>query len=774
MFKLAFCYIKKMKRNTIICITGIAVSIMLLFSLVQIGELIISNYKNMILSVSNYDYFITDLDKETADEIQERYQSRYRMTQFIPWARSVENAAIYHDLIGAAGDWMSLFQVELLEGAAPTGKNEICLQQSYVEEKGIRVGDTLSLPLEIGYMTETSADFTVSGILSNPPAYRSGIYMFVSIDTAENILQGIDREQLAEDPAYIEYILMNSNGFPNEEDSNELYSYIFQTYGKDVFQNIQVNERKLELESDQGIYHLLSAAIWGIVIFIAVVMTIFIYYMMQISFQSKMNQYGTMRALGAGNAGIGRMILSELFIYGCVGMSLGCLAGILFNKIFAKTFIRIFVGDQIDRIQTSYRMVLYVMGLVAVSIIVIYLRIMLGLRKKKPIELIHSTDHVVKKKFFICKNNIVEMVVNNSFRNKRSSSALLVTMTLAFLAVLFLGNSLGSISFEMDKTMLAFADLEVSVILDIEALTGESKIEEEDLGALAQYADEVYYQGWETEYSAYDDNGENLTRIWIYSQNLMDQLIRMQHLDRGTRVVYAGQDEQEITEKQIILKDGNENSIPVRIDAVVDMGWSSLAGEIATGIPLIIIGEEYARELFGREPRWVDVYLAGNSLNTNDVREILPANKYVIYDLYNVMGEAFTQMQAMLILITYMMAALIGLVVFMITSIVKQNFEHRRKEIGMMRAIGASQSRMERMLCGEIFILVILACMLASVLVAPVSMYVYKILNGEAGMGTTGYLIGIPVTLLLCGIVIYGNVRKCMKEKTMELLRSEG
>lgn len=76
----------------------------------------------------------------------------------------------------------------------------------------------------------------------------------------------------------------------------------------------------------------------------------------------------------------------------------------------------------------------------------------------------------------------MEMVVNNSFRNKRSSSALLVTMTLAFLAVLFLGNSLGSISFEMDKTVFAFADLEVSVILDMEALMGESKMEEEIFG----------------------------------------------------------------------------------------------------------------------------------------------------------------------------------------------------------------------------------------------------------------------------------------------------
>lgn len=229
----------------------------------------------------------------------------------------------------------------------------------------------------------------------------------------------------------------------------------------------------------------------------------------------------------------------------------------------------------------------------------------------------------------------------------------------------------------------------------------------------------------------------------------MEQLIRMQHLDRGTRVVFTCQDEQELPENQIILKAESRNSISVKVDAVVDMGWPNLAGEIATGMPLIIIKEEYAKELFGREPRWVDVYLSGNGLNMNDVREILPANKYVIYDLYNVMDEAVTQMQAILILISHMIVALIGLVVFMITSIVKQNFEHRRKEIGMMRAIGASQRRMERMLCGEVYILVILACMLASVLVAPVSMYVYEIINGVAGIGTTGYLIGMRFSRIL-------------------------
>ena len=770
MFRLAFCYIKKMKRNTIICITGIAVSIMMLFSLIQIGELILDNYRNMILAVSTYDYTISGLDKETADEIHERYQSRYRMQQAIYFAQSYENNDY---VIGVKGDWNDILRMDLLEGAAPEGRNEICVEESYARRKNLQVEDTFSLPLMVGGNVELTVDFTVSGITADAPSYSDQAYMLVSIDTAESILQDADKEQLLENPEYVEYILMNKEGFPDEEDAFEFYDHIFNTYGSDVYKNISWNERKEELESNQGTYYYMSMAIWYIVAFIAVVMTIFIYYMMQISFQSKMDQYGTMRALGSSNAGIGRLIIDELIIYGCAGMVLGCLAGIAFNSIFAKTIIFIFVGDNITQVSISWRMILYVLSIVAVSMAAVYLRMMIGLRKKKPIELIRNTDHVVKKKLFTCKNNMVEMAVNNSFRNKRSSSALLVTMTLAFLAVLLLGNGAGSISFDLGDTMFAFADLEVTVKPGMEALLGQSQIEEDDFETLRQYADEIYCQGWEIEYHAYDDNGEPLTQVWVYSQNLMEKLIRMQHLNRETRVVASFSDGRELTGKQIVLKNPDGDSIPVEIDGMADAGWSNLAGQIAPRNAIIIIGEDYARELFGREPRWMDAYISGKDLSTDEMEQLLPVDTYTIYDFANIMGDAVTMMQTMIILVAYMLVALMGLVVFMITSIVKQNFDHRRKEIGMMRAVGADIRSMEFMLCGEVFVLVFIAGVIASLIAAPISMYVYNVINEEAGMAVNGYLIGLPVTLLLCGVVIYGNVRKCMKQKTMELLRSE-
>ena len=113
---------------------------------------------------------------------------------------------------------MTIFQMKLLEGAAFTGKNEICLQQSYDEEKEIRVGDTISLPPKIGYTTETSADFVVSVILSNLPAYHAGrlkdigfVFQSFNLITVlsiwENITLPIKFAGMSVDEKYVEELM---------------------------------------------------------------------------------------------------------------------------------------------------------------------------------------------------------------------------------------------------------------------------------------------------------------------------------------------------------------------------------------------------------------------------------------------------------------------------------------------------------------------------------------------------------------------------------------
>lgn len=775
MLKLAFRYIKREKKNTAICIAGIAVSVMLLFSLVQIGELILVEYREQLLSLSwAHDVHIESLDQKTADEIYKKYEEQYTLAEEISFAYTAEKTGLPARVSGMRGsNFLAAYKMEMLEGTVPADKSEICLSQAFARERGLQVGDTVTLPMAIIELgIEVTEDFTVSGISTDPVWYEASAFLLVTQERAEEILKDAGVKEV---PWYADYILMNENGFPDDEEVTAMTLYLFDTYGKDIMKKIFFSERKQQLREDGVFYTGISAVIWGVIAFIAVVMAIFIYYMMCLNFQSKMGQYGTMRALGAGNKAIGRMILGELFLYGCGGIVPGCLGGILFNKAFAGFFIRIFVGSKVEQITVSWQMLLWVVGITAAVMLTVWFKLMLELKKKTPVEMLHDTGHVVKKKIFTCKNSLTEMAVNNSFRDKRSARALLTTMTLAFLAVILVGNGLDSVPFELGDTPYAFSDFDVSIPMSLELLMGEVRMEEADRQTLETCADKVYLQGYMPEYAPYTESGEQLGRICIYSRNLMEKLISMQHLPKDTRVVFSGSDEEDLQGARIFLKNDAGGVIPVTVDVVMDNDnrFEALLGVGTTSNTNLIIEEGYAKELFGQEPQWVEAFVSGKDLTITDLQDVLPSGRYIVTDLANIFGYAVTQIQMIIILLGYMMVALTGLVAFMITSIVRQNFEHRKKEIGMMRAVGATRRKLEGMLWGEVFVLVALAGIAAAALAAPISAYAYYCMNEETGMGTGGYLAGGPAVLLFCGAVIYGNIRKCMKGNIIRLLRSE-
>jgi ABC-type antimicrobial peptide transport system permease subunit len=127
----------------------------------------------------------------------------------------------------------------------------------------------------------------------------------------------------------------------------------------------------------------------------------------------------------------------------------------------------------------------------------------------------------------------------------------------------------------------------------------------------------------------------------------------------------------------------------------------------------------------------------------------------------------------MLVLIAYMIVAIVFLAVFLITSIVRENFECRKKEIGMMIAVGARKGQVTSILCGEMLLLILVAEMFALIVSIPVSAYIYQVINDKAGLELVGFIVGIPLVVILSGIVVFINVQKCLQGKAIDLLRCE-
>lgn len=80
MLKFIFSNMVRAKKTAALCILGISVSIMMLFSLVQIGETMTAYYDDMLLSCSDYDVSIREINPTATKDIQMHYQDIYDTT----------------------------------------------------------------------------------------------------------------------------------------------------------------------------------------------------------------------------------------------------------------------------------------------------------------------------------------------------------------------------------------------------------------------------------------------------------------------------------------------------------------------------------------------------------------------------------------------------------------------------------------------------------------------------------------------------------------------
>lgn len=76
-FHLVFSYIKGYRKNTILSILGIAFSVMLMFSLLQMGEMMLSQFRHMVGDYPTADFQIRNFDFEELDEIYSYLQKNH-------------------------------------------------------------------------------------------------------------------------------------------------------------------------------------------------------------------------------------------------------------------------------------------------------------------------------------------------------------------------------------------------------------------------------------------------------------------------------------------------------------------------------------------------------------------------------------------------------------------------------------------------------------------------------------------------------------------------
>ena len=763
MFKIALEYVKKEKRNSFIIFFGISISIIMFFSLIQIGGNLKSEYKNIMKSYSAYDMYIDNLEYEDMANIHNMYKDKYYMTQITAFADICDGNYVNY-VQGVDGAWEKTFMCDILEGTNDIGKNEIYVEYDYAEKKNITVGDTISLKLQDIDGKEIEWEFTVGGIVTNLPSRSSSEYFFVSMDTAREIISEADFN--IGYGGYIEYFLIDEDDYP-EEELSDISSTLFDIYGKDVFRNKHENDTKIAyFEDNKYAFSSLSKVCYLFVGFIVLVLVIFLYYILNLELERKRTQYGTMRALGMSQGKLIKITLYQLLIYGSVSVVIGIVGGYILNKFTSKTLIYRLMGTKVDVTAINPRIICTVVMVVLITILLVVFIYWLKVRKFYPIDYMHKTGKSKIKKSQRSKNIYWELIINNHSRNKANSMALGITIFLAAILLVVSMNSLSSINIEQEKTIFSLFESEVMMVPNTE----RDYFTEEEIELIEQN-NSIYKQSLLYDIKVFTDVRTTYDcNVVIYDSNMMKKVCDVCEYTKDTDAILVSNVKQSGLEKLTIEDEALNITADIEIDEICENLEMALLGHKFNSDNILILDENYVKQLGLFDNQWIDIFTMDD---IGAIEEFSDNEYFEMFDLGSILEYTKKQLRGMVSLVLYLLISIILLVVFLINSVLQQNFYQRKKEIGMLRALGICRKKMIWVLATEVVIDALLPIIISFGVTIPASIYVYNVIYDEIGTKLIGFIVGIPMLLLLIMAVALLGAKKCSKTTMMEMLRGD-
>ncbi len=356
---------------------------------------------------------------------------------------------------------------EIVKGRLPEAKNEVVLESWILNSMGLEstVGQELTFKL---YNKDKPETFKVVGILKDR-------YKDKSVGRCEMFLH-LDDNKI--------------NNFVANVEFNE---------GSPISNNIEVIAKKanLNLENQVGINSTLVESVeenGGIdtesrntAIAMSAFAGLVIYSIYSISVYQRIRDYGMLRALGATNFRIFKIMIYELLIISLVSMHIGILLGMggaqIFNKL-GGNIANIALGGKLESIPfvIPTEVILLSIACTLVVILIISIFTYLKIRNISPIEAIKrnfgSGSKVKKSNFIIAKisKNISAtkaVSMKNIFRNKKAFILIMLSMSIG--GVLVIKNSYSyTISDAMYAQVTKAMYLNGDFIMQVNASNGEN------------------------------------------------------------------------------------------------------------------------------------------------------------------------------------------------------------------------------------------------------------------------------------------------------------
>lgn len=738
MRKFAFRYLLKQKKTTFSIIIGIALTVIMMFSLIQMGDSIAVRYKNLLIKDQQYDFSLRDMTKEKQTELADGLtDGTYDVDSYLILNESCSSTlpsnGMQVSVIGSEGDAASVFGFELAEGTFPTKPYEVCIEERINTYSDItyKVGDSITLAISCGNgmdsaVTTTDETFVITGFYKDLPTGSSFLMMNTTLETAEDISQ----KQYYDDN-YARSIFVTVN--PNQFDPADVYTSMQQMgYGPLQSSGIQYDMNEFKMQAyDQSVGDsYVSIALKVLTIVLSTASVFLIYNSINMSVTEKIRQYGTFRCLGMKRSQLTNMVLIEVLIYSILGMGVGLALGILLNLCVAQSIMSLILGGEVILAQ---RPVTYLFVLLLASAVIgvsTFLSIH-RLQKLTPVQAMKYTE--------------VEHFKVRSFLKKRRENK--VVKRNAFI----LHFATRNLSRNRGKTAVTFVSIFISALLCMVMLNFFLSINPgENVGMNVQLAKyQLYYSGDPVVIEALDDLNDG-----YISEKLLEEIRRLEGVDHvysiGTNsftdshtlningVYFTGSklaildfeliqrisdsyDLQPDNEIALFYETGEDNLYDIPPDSIAvakagsaDSGveftvtqieenpYDLLSGYWGGGV--LFVNDKLADRVFG-EYEYIDLLIASNLTYDQlwtQIQALDGMNDQIqLADIEAGSEEAMNQLAGILLIAAFVMAFTTILAVLNISNTVRSNIQLRQSENGMLRAFGMTNKTLTRIICAE-------------------------------------------------------------------------
>lgn len=777
---------KKRTSKTILCI---AFSVMLMFSLMQMGDVLVKEFHDLALNGLHRDVSITRITLSEMEKIQKIAEKQTAAQMYTIWVGDVdlEQRAKAGRILGLEGDLEYFKDCEMIAGRKPEETGEIIVSQSLMESQPdyYKLGNRVELSISDEKNRNHKEAFTVCGVFSN--IKDEGDMIFTSVLTADQLRKQWGLSEASDSNAVA--VTIHKEEYKADKIADFLYEirevlYPEESEEKTYFFRDQVlwNEQKSALYEEEGTFTSVSQTLKLLTVIIAAGMMIYIYGVFHINVFQKIRYLGIMRCLGGDQKTLSGNIFGESMLISHAGILFGILGGNVLNRFVAdkvlNALMKVDYSVQLRQMWGTYAEV-YLVALL--PILMATLKVWLGVIKISPVQAMNFEENSKirkpshERKQTKQKNIVGYLAGRNIWRNRSQSFTVIAVISVTLTLLLIIANTFSVVDFTPQKGRQDFCRYEI--IFDYET---EDYFRDRDVEKFRELdgVEEVYSQFIAREVKLQSERDSLLV---VYSDSLWEKLLEynpelknQDYENKPVSVAYSS-DEFDLASSVTLEVEDQEEKIQMPVTQMC-VGTQSLLGELTENDDTIkfILNEKMAERIGIVTGQYSSMSLETNSRFDNaHFEEFVKENlKNALIVPLNEESSDENQLLAIIFLASYICIAFFVFVFSMIESMVEFNMINRRSEYGVMRALGMNRRLYKKLICLESIRLGFYAVIIAVIVSLFANYYFTSQIFQQEEFSIPAYIVTVVMLMLLILGKSYRAVHKNMSTSIVAMIQN--